>query len=131
MNIPFYNPSIFNSDDLSIDGGDLISANVGTDLVILPASNYFVFVESILTSCTSDTILFLMESPIPFQISVSDVYLDCNGDVTSVSPIIYGGSVNDDNSKDYISQPHINGLLIGRASLNAKTFYTIISNTEN
>jgi len=45
--------------------------------------------------------------------------------------IIYGGSVNDDNSKDYISQPHINGLLIGRASLNAKTFYKIISNTEN
>lgn len=45
--------------------------------------------------------------------------------------IIYGGSVNDDNSKDYMSQPHINGLLIGRASLNAKTFYKIISNAEN
>ena len=90
------NDGVFNSDDLSIDGGDFISTIVGfDDLVILPASNYFVFVESILTSCTSDTILFLIDTPISLQISVSDVYLDCNGDITSVSPIIYGGSDSD------------------------------------
>lgn len=39
--------------------------------------------------------------------------------------IIYGGSVDEDNIKEFIYQPEINGVLIGGASLNAKEFIKI------
>jgi len=45
-------------------------------------------------------------------------------------PILYGGSVNKDNAHDIISVPHIDGLLIGGASLKSKTFIPIIKSIE-
>ncbi|MCQ2572046.1 MAG: triose-phosphate isomerase [Alphaproteobacteria bacterium] len=42
------------------------------------------------------------------------------------TPIVYGGSINATNAKSFISIPHINGLLIGGASLKTKTFLPII-----
>lgn len=42
--------------------------------------------------------------------------------------IIFGGSVNATNAKDLISQPHIHGLLVGGASLNAQSFVNLINN---
>ena len=41
-------------------------------------------------------------------------------------PILYGGSVNQNNAHDIISVPYIDGLLIGGASLKSDTFIPII-----
>lgn len=40
---------------------------------------------------------------------------------------LYGGSVNENNAKDYIQSDKIDGLLIGGASLDPLSFYKIIS----
>ena len=40
--------------------------------------------------------------------------------------LLYGGSVTADNVKDYLSQPNINGALVGGASLDAQKFQDII-----
>jgi len=40
--------------------------------------------------------------------------------------ILYGGSVNPNNSKDLMEQPDIDGALIGGASLNADSFTSIV-----
>lgn len=45
--------------------------------------------------------------------------------------IIYGGSVSPDNSKDLLSQPDIDGALIGGASLKASSFNQIIHTCES
>ena len=41
--------------------------------------------------------------------------------------ILYGGSVNPENAKDFLSEPTINGVLIGSASLYVDDFAKIIS----
>lgn len=41
-------------------------------------------------------------------------------------PILYGGSVTTKNAKDFISMAGMHGLLIGRASIDPKSFLTII-----
>ena len=43
------------------------------------------------------------------------------------SKFLYGGSVNDQNIKDYLSSDQIDGLLVGGASLDAEQFSRIIS----
>lgn len=45
-------------------------------------------------------------------------------------PILYGGSVNSDNSKKYINQTEINGFLVGGASLKAEEFLKIINDAR-
>lgn len=42
--------------------------------------------------------------------------------------ILYGGSVNAQNAKDYIGQAGFKGLLVGGASLNTKEFVDIVKN---
>jgi len=42
--------------------------------------------------------------------------------------VIYGGSVNDQNSKDIFEQEHVNGALIGGASLDGHSFGRIANN---
>ena len=41
--------------------------------------------------------------------------------------IIYGGSVTPDNSSSLMAQPDVDGALVGGASLDADSFYAIIS----
>ncbi|KHD89491.1 MAG: triosephosphate isomerase [Bdellovibrio sp. ArHS] len=41
------------------------------------------------------------------------------------SPILYGGSVKPDNAAGLIQQPHVNGFLVGGASLEVKSFIEI------
>jgi len=43
--------------------------------------------------------------------------------------ILYGGSVNSENARDYIEKAGFQGLLVGGASLNAQEFIKIIRNT--
>ena len=52
-----------------------------------------------------------------------------NDDVAQVVRIQYGGSVKPDNSVDLMSQPDIDGALVGGASLKADTFSEIIKNS--
>ena len=47
-------------------------------------------------------------------------------DAASAVPLLYGGSVNPDNIAGYISQPDINGALVGGASLDAASFLDIV-----
>ena len=46
------------------------------------------------------------------------------------STFIYGGSVDTKNCKEYIQTEGIDGLLIGSASLNPSTFFSIISSVK-
>lgn len=48
-----------------------------------------------------------------------------NKSVSERVKILYGGSVDEDNVKEYIYQPQIDGVLVGGASLNAKRFIEI------
>jgi len=41
-------------------------------------------------------------------------------------PIIYGGSVKPENAAGLLSQPDIDGALVGGASLDAKSFISIL-----
>ena len=45
-------------------------------------------------------------------------------------PIVYGGSVNSSNAHDIMAQPHVDGLLVGGASLKSKTFLPIIKSID-
>lgn len=42
------------------------------------------------------------------------------------TPVLYGGSVNDKNVSDFAKSPHINGVLVGGASLKPNSFRKII-----
>ncbi len=42
-------------------------------------------------------------------------------------PILYGGSVQKNNIRLFINKPHINGVLVGSASLSAQEFVSLIS----
>ena len=42
-------------------------------------------------------------------------------------PIIYGGSVNQQNCRELALQPHIDGLFVGRAAWDARDFIDILN----
>jgi triosephosphate isomerase len=44
----------------------------------------------------------------------------------NVEAVLYGGSVKEDNVKGFIDSPNINGVLVGGASLDAKSFSSLI-----
>jgi len=52
-----------------------------------------------------------------------------NKDTPQALRIIYGGSVTSDNIAEFISQPRIDGALVGGASLKAKEFLSIVNQT--
>ncbi len=54
--------------------------------------------------------------------TISKIY---NKEIGEKTAIFYGGSVNSNNYKQYLSGKLLNGLLIGRASLNADDFIKI------
>ncbi len=45
-------------------------------------------------------------------------------------PILYGGSVNENNSMGYLKLPDVDGLFIGRAAWNMESFKKIISDVD-
>ena len=47
--------------------------------------------------------------------------------LAEMTRILYGGSVNLQNSRSLMEQPDVDGLLVGGASLNAETFFNIIN----
>jgi triosephosphate isomerase len=44
-------------------------------------------------------------------------------------PILYGGSVDFENTSDFLKKENIDGLLVGRVSWNIKTFSKLLKNT--
>ena len=50
-------------------------------------------------------------------------------DITQSSRVLYGGSVTSDNIAEFISQPEIDGALVGGASLDAREFLSIVKQT--
>jgi triosephosphate isomerase len=44
--------------------------------------------------------------------------------------ILYGGSVKPDNIGQFVAQPHIDGALVGGASLGAQSFADLIANAR-
>lgn len=51
------------------------------------------------------------------------------GDVAASVRILYGGSVTAENIGEFVSQPEIDGALVGGASLNAESFAAIVRQT--
>jgi triosephosphate isomerase len=49
------------------------------------------------------------------------------GDAADACHVIYGGSVKPDNIRDLVSQPDVDGALVGGASLDIKSFFDIVS----
>ena len=45
-------------------------------------------------------------------------------------PILYGGSVNSENAKDYIEKADFDGLLVGKVSLDAEEFGKIVKSID-
>lgn len=52
-----------------------------------------------------------------------------NKDIAQSLRILYGGSVTSNNIAEYISQPEIDGALVGGASLKAEEFLSIVNQT--
>ena len=47
------------------------------------------------------------------------------------TPILYGGSVTEDNIAEFLAKPNVNGALIGGASLSSEGFTQILQNACN
>jgi len=47
------------------------------------------------------------------------------------TPILYGGSITNENAQQFAAIPHVDGLLIGGASLKPDTFLPIIKTIDN
>jgi len=45
-------------------------------------------------------------------------------------PVLYGGSVNSQNARDYIEKAKFQGLLVGGTSLNAQEFIKLVKNVS-
>lgn len=61
---------------------------------------------------------------------VQETHLQCYQMLTALgfskeTPILYGGSVKADNAKGLIQIPHVDGFLVGGASLEVKSFWDI------
>jgi triosephosphate isomerase len=62
---------------------------------------------------------------------IEKIILDLYGkDMASKVRILYGGSVNSQNSAEYIKEGRFNGLLVGGASLKPEEFVSIVKSAE-
>nr|AHZ45567.1 triose-phosphate isomerase [uncultured bacterium] len=52
------------------------------------------------------------------------------GEAADTCHVIYGGSVKPDNIRDLVSQPDVDGALVGGASLDIKSFLSIVSSSR-
>lgn len=59
----------------------------------------------------------------PVKLAIREVY----GDAAEKIRILYGGSMNDKNASELMSQPEIDGGLIGGASLIPEKFEKVIN----
>ncbi len=64
-------------------------------------------------------------------IFIRKILFDKFGSESQKVRVIYGGSANEKDAKDFLSSGGVDGLLVGRASLDAKKFVEIIKIAEN
>jgi triosephosphate isomerase len=65
------------------------------------------------------------------QCSIRRAIAEVHGDEAAWAiPILYGGSINLGNAADFISQPHVDGLFIGRAAWDVSSFIRLIQEVE-
>lgn len=57
---------------------------------------------------------------------IKEVLHDLFGEAAEQIPVLYGGSVNNQNAQQLIRMPHIDGLFIGRSAWDAENFNQII-----
>ncbi|MFC1918247.1 triose-phosphate isomerase, partial [Chloroflexota bacterium] len=58
--------------------------------------------------------------------NVAGIY---NDNMAQNTRILYGGSVTASNTREFLSQPDIDGALVGGASLKASDFLSIVTQT--
>jgi triosephosphate isomerase len=64
-------------------------------------------------------------------IFIRKILSDKFGPDSAKTKIIYGGSVNEKDAEDFLKNGGVDGLLPGRASLDAKKFVEIVKIAEN
>ena len=64
-------------------------------------------------------------------VKIKDLFLKSSQTFEQNIKIIYGGSVNEENSALILSTPYVSGLLVGGASLDSKKFYQIVQNKRS
>ncbi|MCF7835661.1 MAG: triose-phosphate isomerase [Candidatus Marinimicrobia bacterium] len=68
-----------------------------------------------------------------FQMSVyirRAIFLKFGRKIAKEIPILYGGSVNEKNAKDFLENGKVQGLLVGKASLSIKSFSEILKSIK-
>lgn len=65
------------------------------------------------------------------KIFIKKILSDMFGSKVELPRIIYGGSANEKNAKDFLEKGEVDGFLVGGASLKSKKFLEIINITEN
>ena len=61
---------------------------------------------------------------------IREILADLVGNRSEAIPLLYGGSVNEDNIGVYVSQADIDGALVGATSLNADAFCRLVANAS-
>jgi triosephosphate isomerase (TIM) len=74
-----------------------------------------------------DTPQDLLEMSIYIRKILSDIF---SSQVAKDALILYGGSVNENNSREFLWQGDVDGVLVGHASLSPKNFGLIIASAE-
>lgn len=64
------------------------------------------------------------------SILVKKTLADLFGKDGSIVPILYGGSVNEKNAWEFLRKSQVDGLLVGRASLDPKVFAEILKSAD-
>ena len=77
-------------------------------------------------STTVNRIDAMPADSLEMSIFIRKVLTDKFGFNTEMPKIVYGGSVNEKNSMDFLKNGGVDGLLVGRSSLDPKKFIEII-----
>ncbi len=64
------------------------------------------------------------------SILIKKTLADLYGKDGSIVPILYGGSVDEKNAWEFLMKSQVNGLLVGRASLDPKVFGEILKSAD-
>ncbi|TSC71722.1 MAG: triosephosphate isomerase (TIM) [Parcubacteria group bacterium Gr01-1014_70] len=74
-----------------------------------------------------DTPKSTLEMAVYIRRVVYDVFHYANAHLL---PVLYGGSVNSQNAKEFLEEGGVDGVLVGRASLDTKTFSRIVASIK-
>lgn len=70
------------------------------------------------------------EDAVEVSILIKRTLVDLYGKDAGVVPILYGGSVDAKNAGEFLTKSHVDGLLVGRASLDPKAFMEILKSAD-